>query len=90
MLGDKIRLQLSITDVRTVPTLPLCYSLRTLAVRGTTSNSACQDALDNDLMQGVKSGEGGFSTPRSCCAICARWEVFTDDKGSSQMRPTDN
>lgn len=23
-------------------------------------NTACQDALDNDLMQGVKSGEGGF------------------------------
>lgn len=73
-----------------VPTPPLCYSLHTLAVSGTTSKTACQDALDNDLMQGVKSGEGGFSTAGSCCAICARWEVCTDGEGSSQMCPADN
>lgn len=38
----------------------------------------------------LRMGEGGFSTSGSCCAICARWEVFTEDEGSYQMCPTNN
>lgn len=74
-----------------VLTPPLCFPLRTLAVSGSTSNTACQDALDNDLMQGVKCREGGFFNPRDPAVQSTPGGRCSQmGEGASQMCPTDN